>query len=37
MIRKIARFLAHELVVLADALGELHSDRGLWGKHSHGP
>jgi hypothetical protein len=36
VIRAIARVLARELMVLLDAVGELHSDRGLWGKLPHG-
>jgi hypothetical protein len=32
VIRLLARVIARELVVLADALGELNSDRGLWGR-----
>jgi hypothetical protein len=31
VIRSLARLLARELGVLAWALAELHSDRGLWG------
>lgn len=32
MIRAVRRFALRELLVLVDALTELHSDRGLWGR-----